>query len=106
MRRLIFLYPKRPGSGKLRAHDYIRGHDRAETLLLPEALEDYLTPENPVRFLDAFVAQLDLKAAGVAHVARPETGRPPYEREPLRVTSLGACCSNRDGHAPVSLMNF
>ena len=44
--------------------NYIRGSQREEMLLLPEALEDYIAPENPVRFIDAFVAQLDLKAAG------------------------------------------
>lgn len=57
---------------------YITGNDRGEVLLLPEALEDYIAPENPVRFLDAFVEQLDLKAAGFARAALPETGRPPY----------------------------
>jgi len=29
--------------------NYIAGSDRGEVLFLPEALEDYLTPENPVR---------------------------------------------------------
>ena len=36
-------------------------------LLLPEALEDYLAPENPVRFIDAFVARLDLEQEGFRH---------------------------------------
>ena len=40
------------------------GLDRSQTLLFPERLEDYIGPENPVRFLDAFVAQLDLHALG------------------------------------------
>ena len=48
-------------------------------LLLPEALEDYIGPENPVRFIDAFVGQLALKEAGFARAALPETGRPPYD---------------------------
>jgi len=39
--------------------NYIRGSDREEILLLPEALEDYIGPENPVRFIDAFVGQLE-----------------------------------------------
>ena len=59
--------------------NYIRGSEREEMLLLPEALEDYIAPENPVRFIDAFVAQLDLQAAGVARAQLPETGRPPYD---------------------------
>ena len=59
--------------------NYIRGSQREEMLLLPEALEDYIAPENPVRFIDAFVAQLDLKAAGFARATLPESGRPPYD---------------------------
>ena len=59
--------------------NYIRGSEREELLLLPEALEDYIAPENPVRFIDAFVAQLDLQAAGFARAQLPETGRPPYD---------------------------
>jgi transposase len=59
--------------------NYIRGSDREEILLLPEALEDYIGPENPVRFIDAFVGQLELKAAGFARAELPETGRPPYD---------------------------
>ena len=62
---------------------YITGSDRGEVLLLPEALEDYLVPENPVRFLDAFVGQLDLVAAGFQHAQLPETGRPPYDPKDL-----------------------
>ncbi len=59
--------------------NYIRGSEREEMLLLPQALEDYIAPENPVRFIDAFVAQLDLQAAGFARAQLPETGRPPCD---------------------------
>jgi len=38
------------------------GLDRSQTLMFPEGLEDYIGAENPVRFLDAFVGQLDLAA--------------------------------------------
>ena len=55
------------------------GLDRSQTLLLPERLEDYVTPENPVRFLDAFVASLDLHALGFAKAHCAQTGRPPYD---------------------------
>ena len=58
--------------------NYITGSDRGEVLLLPEALEDYIGPENPVRFIDAFVGQLDLGKEGFRHGEMPETGRPPY----------------------------
>ena len=59
--------------------NYITGSDRGEVLLLPEALEDYIAAENPVRFIDAFVGQLDLSKEGFRHGAVPETGRPPYD---------------------------
>jgi hypothetical protein len=34
---------------------YITGQDRSQTLLLPESLDEYVGPENPVRFIDASV---------------------------------------------------
>src|SRR5277367_311126 len=57
---------------------HIAGHDRSQTLLLPEAVDDYVGPENPVRFIDAFVDGLDLAEAGFIRVASKETGRPGY----------------------------
>lgn len=57
---------------------HITGHDRSQTLLLPESLDDYIGPENPVRFIEAFVDGLDLAAAGFARVPPKETGRPGY----------------------------
>src|SRR5271166_669642 len=55
------------------------GLDRSQTLLFPERLEDYIGAENPVRFLDAFVASLDLHALGFAKARCANTGRPPYD---------------------------
>jgi len=55
------------------------GLDRSQTLLFPERLEDYIGPENPVRFLDAFVASLDLHALDFARARCADTGRPPYD---------------------------
>lgn len=54
------------------------GLDRSQTLLFPESLDDYVTAENPVRFLDAFVSSLDLNALGFARARCATTGRPPY----------------------------
>src|SRR5262245_18983349 len=54
------------------------GLDRAQTLLFPERLEDYVGPENPVRFLDAFVEKLDLLALGFTKAVCATTGAPPY----------------------------
>jgi hypothetical protein len=41
---------------------HIAGFDRSQLLLLPEVIDDYVDPENPVRFIDAFVDGLDLAA--------------------------------------------
>jgi transposase len=55
------------------------GLDRSQTLLFPERLEDYIAPENPVRFLDAFVAKQDLAGLGFTKARCADTGRPPYD---------------------------
>ena len=54
------------------------GLERNQTLLFPETLADYISPDNPVRFLDAFVGSLDLRALGFARAIPENTGRPPY----------------------------
>ena len=40
---------------------HIQGCDRNQTLLLPNSVDDYIGPDNPVRVVDAFVEQLDCK---------------------------------------------
>src|ERR1700710_3175709 len=57
---------------------HIAGHDRSQTLLLPESLDEYVGPENPMRFIEAFVDRLDLAEAGFIRVAPKMTGRPGY----------------------------
>ena len=57
---------------------HIAGHDRSQTLLLPESLDEYVGQDNPVRFIDAFVDGLDLTAAGFTRVRPKTTGRPGY----------------------------
>ena len=62
---------------------HITGEDRSQILLLPEAVEDYVGPDNPVRFIDAFVDGLDLEAAGFRRVRPKRTGRPGYDPRDL-----------------------
>ncbi|MGI0156056.1 MAG: IS1182 family transposase [Thermoplasmata archaeon] len=59
--------------------DYISSLHRRQQILFPETLDDYVTDDNPVRFLDAFVDSLDLRALGFTHAEPNETGRPPYD---------------------------
>ena len=58
---------------------HITGTDRAQVLLLPDTVDDYVDPDNPVRFIDAFVDSLDLAGAGFERAEPKETGRPGYD---------------------------
>ncbi len=58
---------------------HLSGLDRSQLLLLPEAVDDYVGPENPVRFIEAFVDGLDLLATGFSRVKAKATGRPGYD---------------------------
>jgi hypothetical protein len=53
---------------------HISGFARDQLLLLPEAVDDYVDAENPVRFIDALVDGLGLTAAGFAGIKGKATG--------------------------------
>ena len=57
---------------------HIFGFERSQLLLLPEAVDDYVGVDNPVRFIDQFVDELDLATAGFNRVRPKATGRPGY----------------------------
>src|SRR5664279_4671453 len=57
---------------------FVEGGDRSQVTLLPECLDDFVDPDNPVRVVEAFVEQLDLRQMGFDGVARAATGRPAY----------------------------
>jgi len=62
---------------------YIEGISRDQNVLFPEAIDDYITKENPVRFIDAFVDKMDLNELGFTKVLPAKTGRPGYEPKDL-----------------------
>jgi hypothetical protein len=43
---------------------FIEGEDRSQSTLFPEHLDDYIAEDNPVRVIDVFVDELDLKGLG------------------------------------------
>jgi transposase len=57
---------------------FIEGEDRAQITLLPECLEDYVAEDNPVRVVEVFVDQLDLRPLGFEGAEPATTGRPSY----------------------------
>jgi transposase len=52
-------------------------------LLFPEAIDDYVSNDNPVRFIEAFVDNLDLEELGFSRTAPAHTGRPAYSPSDL-----------------------
>ena len=57
---------------------HLQGTQRDQALQLPPTLDQFIAPENPVRFLDAFVDSLDLEELGFARATPARTGRPSY----------------------------
>src|SRR5215218_8970207 len=62
---------------------FVEGEDRRQTTLLPDCIEDYVSEENPVRVIGAFVAALDLAELGFEGVVPERTGRPAYHPSTL-----------------------
>jgi transposase len=58
--------------------DHIQGASRDQLTLFPEALDDFIAQENPVRFIDAYIDSLDFQNLSFRHAILQETGRPPY----------------------------
>jgi transposase len=57
---------------------FIQGNNRNQGTLFPEYMEDYVSENNPVRVVDAFVEQLDLGKLGFNRAEPAITGRPSY----------------------------
>jgi transposase len=62
---------------------YKRGVPRNQAMLLPECVEDFIGPENPVRVIDAFVDGLDLAKLGWPVVDEGLPGAPSYDPKML-----------------------
>ncbi len=58
---------------------YIKGTDREQIILFPDAIDDYVEEDNITRFIDAFVNGLDMAALGFKYATTEKTGRPPYD---------------------------
>ncbi len=57
---------------------YVQGHNREQETMFPSVMDDYVTEDNPVRFLDAYVDTLDLLKLGFTHADPQAIGRKPY----------------------------
>ena len=57
---------------------YVGGQDRAQSVLFPERLDDWIHEDSTVRVIDVFVDELDLRKLGFERADPAATGRPGY----------------------------
>ena len=62
---------------------YITGSDRCQTVMFPSFVDDYVSEDNPVRFIEAYVEKLDLTELNFTHSQPKQTGRPSYSPSDL-----------------------
>ena len=58
---------------------YISGEGRGQATLFPASLDEYISADNPVRFIDGFVSGLNLRELKFVRAEAAATGRPGYE---------------------------
>ena len=63
--------------------EHVTGLDRTEVQLLPAAVEDYVGQEAPVRFIDAYVAELDFEQLGFSHAVAKKVLPPSIVATPI-----------------------
>jgi len=62
---------------------YIEGINRKRKLSFPEYIDDYITENNTVRMIDAFVDSLNMCELGFKNAITSSTGRPGYDPRDL-----------------------
>jgi len=81
---------------------YTEGQDRKQIMLLPESIEEFVTEDNPVRAIDAFVDSLDLNQLGFKQAEPLIMGRPSYNpRDLLKLYIYGYFNKIRSSRKPM-----
>jgi transposase len=62
---------------------YVEGTNREQVVLFPAVIDDYVSEENPVRFMEAFVNRLELGTLNFSKAEPEERGRPAYDPRDL-----------------------
>ena len=57
---------------------FIQGENRNQSTLFPGLLDDYISDDNQIRVIDAFIDTLDLSSLGFSGIVPKKTGRPSY----------------------------
>ncbi|MEO8666859.1 MAG: IS1182 family transposase [Ignavibacteria bacterium] len=58
---------------------YIEGINRDQIILFPETVDEYVSEDNMIRFLDAYVSSLNMVELGFTYSEPKETGRKAYD---------------------------
>jgi transposase len=62
---------------------FITGFDRKQTALFPQAIDELIAPNNPIRFIDTFVDQLKIVEFGFKDISKNVNGRPSFNPSDL-----------------------
>jgi hypothetical protein len=94
---LVSFYESTPGTVRgTRVKRFVEGQDRAQLMLLPECLDDFVGEDNPVRVIDAFIERVGFGGIGFcrrrAGGDRPPlvSPRDPAQDLPLRLFEPGS----------------
>ena len=63
--------------------EFICGTNRNQGTFLPDTVDDYVSANNPVRVIDAYVETLDMESLGFEKYEPNSTGRPMYNPKDL-----------------------
>lgn len=55
---------------------FVEGEDRSQSTMFAERLDDYIAEDNPVRVIDVFLDELDLRKLDFEGMQPEPTGRP------------------------------
>jgi len=62
---------------------YVKGEDRHQITLFPEAIDDYVSEDSVVRVIEVYVNSLDVQELGFLRSEPNHLGRPPYDPRDL-----------------------
>jgi transposase len=62
---------------------YIKGFNRNQAVLIPEAIDLLIDKNNEIRFIASFVDSLTIVAFGFIDIRLNKNGRPPYHPKDL-----------------------
>ena len=63
--------------------NFVKGANRNQIIIFPEIMDDYISEDNAVRVIDAYVEHLDLEYLGFTKAKPNNTGRPMYSAEDM-----------------------